>query len=388
MSGYWIQVFLLRVTCKDTESIHSSDKFALAGDIVTDRANVALIKPMFRINSGDEHSFLPSGPIFSGWSSQPKVGITLQAWDLDENDSWVDNEEDIVTVGEAISTAVKAVPEYGTFAGAVLDGILATVPPVVDRFIDWDKNDQLMNHKEWVDLPAGVPEVMNEIQHSIRFYRDDPTGYSSWDYTIQCAIQCTPSAPIFEPTPPDPIHGAMGDFRFRADAAAKEQRPGAFPNFYLAHVGANHVGGTIFLHAAMAEWRDVPLAELGNPSLEDFGGRLRGTQDHALKQGFAGGFPNYYHADYGNGVVCGTALIRPPGAELRDVPISELGNPALDDIGARFRGTQDYAIRNGFVGGFPNFYHADYGKGIVCGTILIKPIAGEWRDLLLFQDPH
>jgi len=59
-------------------------------------------------------------------------------------------------------------------------------------------------------------------------------------------------------------------------------------------------------------------------------------------------------------------------SEWRDVPASELGNPPPDDVGARFRATNDYAAKNGFVGGFPNFHEADYGQGTVYDTILIK----------------
>jgi hypothetical protein len=147
------------------------------------------------------------------------------------------------------------------------------------------------------------------------------------------------------------------------------------------------VGGTIFLRAAAGEWRDVPLAQLGNPSLNDFGARLKGTQVYAKNYGFVGGFPNFFHADYGRGIVCGTILIKSDGAEWRDVSLTELGNN-LYDIGARFRGTQDYATRNGFVGGFPNMFHADYGHGIVCGTILLKQNVAEWRDVLLSLGPR
>jgi hypothetical protein len=85
--------------------------------------------------------------------------------------------------------------------------------------------------------------------------------------------------------------------------------------------------------------------------------------------------------------LCGCVLIRHTAAVWRDIPISELGNPSLEDIGARFRATNDYAKRNGFLSGFPNFYHADHGAGIVCGSILIKPEAGEWRDIVVSTDP-
>jgi hypothetical protein len=179
---------------------------------------------------------------------------------------------------------------------------------------------------------------------------------------------------------------AMASFRFRADKAKEFGFIGGYPNFYEATRGIDKVGGTIFLKAT-AEWRDVPLTELGNPSINDFRVRFKGTQDYAKRNGFVGGFPNFYHADYGRGIVCGTILLKESDAEWRDVPLVELGDN-LDDIGVRFRGTQNYAKRNGFVGGFPNFYHADYGNGIVCGTILLKQGVAEWQDVVIFRGPR
>jgi hypothetical protein len=228
---------------------------------------------------------------------------------------------------------------------------------------------------------------------------------------------------------------AMRDFRHRAEVAEREGFSGAFPNFYTATYGRSNVGGTIFIKAPCAEWRDVRLIALDNPPLDDFAERFRATHRYATREGFAGGFPTFSHALYsttiapfavfappkisfaGAGVinalnpaklspifnpaefsvragivevdptVCGTVLIKSSCATLRDVPLTELGNPPLSDIGARFRATQDYATREGFVGGFPNFFHADHGNGIVCGTILLKPGAAEWRDVLLWLGP-
>jgi hypothetical protein len=212
---------------------------------------------------------------------------------------------------------------------------------------------------------------------------------------------------------------AMEGFRHRMGIAPSAGFMGGFPNFYETTEGRNHLGGTIFVTQAAAEWRDVPLAELGNVALEDFEGRMRATNTWASQHGFVGGFPTFFHADYGTGVVCGTVLIKSDGAEFRDIPLSELGNPALDDFEARFRATQDYASRNGFVGGFPTLYHAqavvdvDVRTGqkkhaTVCGAVLLKrgeldismlknkPLQGKAtfaatfaarRNVLLFQDP-
>lgn len=182
---------------------------------------------------------------------------------------------------------------------------------------------------------------------------------------------------------------AIYAFQHRANAATLANSAGAngddfvggFPNFYEATNGLSHVGGTVFVKRAAAEWRDVPLAELGNTKLEDFGERMRATNAYATRNGFVGGFPTFLQADYGNGIVYGTVLLKTECAVWRDIPLAELGNPSLDDVGARFRATQDYAKRNGFVGGFPNMFHADYGNGIVCGTVLLKPGFAEWRDV-------
>ena len=191
----------------------------------------------------------------------------------------------------------------------------------------------------------------------------------------------------------------MQTFRFRMEAATRAGFLAGFPNFYEAQHGNDTVGGTILIKHTGAEWRNVPLAHLKSVPVENFGERMRATNAYASQNGFVGGFPTFFHADYGEGpdpirhqlvegIVCGTVLLRSGAAEWRDVPLPELGNPALDDVEARFRGTQNYANRHGFVGGFPNLFHADHGHGIVCGTVLLKSDFAEWRDVLIFRRPR
>lgn len=213
---------------------------------------------------------------------------------------------------------------------------------------------------------------------------------------------------------PDAVPGrqemAMQSFRHRTAAAPSGGFAGAFPNFHDTAEGRNHFGGTVFVTRAAAEWRDVPLSEMANGGLGDFAERMRSTNTWAGSHGFIGGFPTYFHADYGAGTVCGTVLIKSDGAEFRDVALSELGNPALEDFESRFRATQDYASSHGFVGGFPTLHHAravvdrDVRTGqkiyaTVCGTVLFKrgerdirtlgyePTFAVRRNLPLYQDP-
>ena len=199
-----------------------------------------------------------------------------------------------------------------------------------------------------------------------------------------------------EPSPvATPEQLALQSFVHRSEVAARQGYLGAFPNFYVARRGPDEVGGTILLSHNAGVWRDVPLAELG-VSLTSFGDRMRATNAFASRNGFVGGFPTGYHADYGQGTVCGTVLLRGEAAEWRDVYLNELGMVSLDDIAARFRATHDYAVRAGFVGGFPNMFHAQVGgdrfptqrTGTVCGTVLIKPGFGEWQDVVVFQGPR
>src|SRR5262249_51070447 len=136
-----------------------------------------------------------------------------------------------------------------------------------------------------------------------------------------------------------------------AQVAHKEHLPGAFPNFKDFVENNTHYGGTILVNSKGAEWRDIPLKDMRNPPLDKVGDRFRASNTYASKHGFVGAFPNFMHADHGCGIVCGTVLINREGGIWRDVPLEELGNPSLSDIKARFRATHDYAVQHGFVSG-------------------------------------
>ena len=56
--------------------------------------------------------------------------------------------------------------------------------------------------------------------------------------------------------------------------------------------------------------------------------------------------------------------------DTMDIPIIKLGNSGT--FNSRFRAVNDWAARNGYAAGFPNFHQANYGQGVVYGTILIK----------------
>ena len=175
-----------------------------------------------------------------------------------------------------------------------------------------------------------------------------------------------------------PVHQFQERFRAVNDISSSLGFAAGFPNFHQADHGNGVVYGTVLIKPRFVEWRDIPVADLGNPS--DDAARFRAVNDWASANGFAAGFPNFHQADYGNGVVYGVQLLKQGAVEWRDILASDLGNPS--DNAARFRAVNDWASANGFVSGFPNFHQADHGNGVVYGVQLLKHEAAEWRDIL------
>ena len=87
----------------------------------------------------------------------------------------------------------------------------------------------------------------------------------------------------------------------------------------------------------------------------------------------------------------GALVVSGPGVVWRDVSITKLtSNPELflKDFSFRMRETNQYATNQldypeRYVGAFPTMFIADYhdGRGMVCGTVFLKPEAAEWHDL-------
>jgi hypothetical protein len=156
--------------------------------------------------------------------------------------------------------------------------------------------------------------------------------------------------------------------RFRA-TQEYSQRIGyiaGFPNFYFNNTTQSY--GTVLLKEDAVVWRDVPINELGNTPQSDVPQLFRSVHDYATSHGFVGGFPDFFTDDAQK--VYGVNFISQGAGEWRDVPIEDLGNPSLDDVPAMFMAVDKYAAEHGFVSGYPNFYVDDVRK--VYGVILIK----------------
>jgi hypothetical protein len=380
---YAITVELLTVRCRDTESTLTSDKFALTGVVFTEEpgnanGNSPIVYPTMRINDGEQRVL---GTKHSVQSANPVVGLALVAFDIDENDWWTESEGGIAELAAKISGVVGGI---NAPAGGVVAAVSLAMWGAVEGLTRLDRNDKLLDYSKLIPIAAGAVGHPAWTNHTVNFSRDDWSGYSDWDYSIDMRIVCEPLPEVVHHL--GRIHRpgeAMDAFRQRARAASDSGFLGAFPNFYEAKYDNRFVGGAIMFQGGQAEWRDVPTVDLGNPNLDDFSLRMRATQDYAVQQGFVGGFPNFFHADYGAGVVCGTVLLPAASVQWRDLPWAEIGNPDPADIQARFRGVHDWAVAHMFVGGFPNMYHADKSNGRVAGAVLVKPGAGTWQDVLL-----
>ena len=145
---------------------------------------------------------------------------------------------------------------------------------------------------------------------------------------------------------------------------------------------------TVILPNSAAEWRDVPASALDNPGLADPSQHVASMQRYAVSQGFVGAIPTFFQAETG-GFRCGTLLLKSGGAEWRDVNVVDLNNVDPSDEGGRFRAVQDYAVRNNFIGGYPNFYigqqtawtPSGLSSVTVNGTVLVNSAVAEWRDV-------
>jgi len=231
---------------------------------------------------------------------------------------------------------------------------------------------------------------------------------------------------------PDQNELAIRELLQRARVSVQEGLVGGFANFYYASYGPRNVGQTIFLRHRCAELHNVDSLLLGEPDQNDFAEMMRAANDYALRHGFVGGFPTFLAdqevsisrsenpmsrlatvtgADEGRRsrlnaprqlpwsntnlrlqvdqrIICGIVVIKKGFGERRDVLRLLLGNPPLNNIGARFQRAQDYAKANGVVGAFPNFYQTGSGLTQMCGTILVSKAAGVRRDVLQSWGPN
>ncbi len=110
--------------------------------------------------------------------------------------------------------------------------------------------------------------------------------------------------------------------------------------------------------------------------------RFRTANRYAGIHGYAAGFGNFHEANYGAGVVRGTMLLKSGTvAHYREVYRSILGNTALSNIPELFRRAQDYGNTYGLGVALPTFEQGNNGSGVVYGINFLHSSVVEFRDV-------
>jgi hypothetical protein len=262
---------------------------------------------------------------------------------------------------------------YAAHAQQFVDRLLATVPLDTYRCAFNVHRVDVVSNESGADDPAGYVGGYPNFHEAV--YGQTLVYGCIFLKPHAAEWQDVPAATLGNPGSPE------GRFRAVNDYAMANGFVGGFPNFHQADYGEGMVYGCLLIRQGEADWMDVPAATLGNPS--SFGARMRTVHNFALAQGYAGGFPNFHQADYGQGLVYGCILLKQGFAHWQDEPAATLGNPGSS--AARFRTVNGFAEAQGFVSGYPNFHEADYGQGTVYGCILLEQNAAEWRDVPVGQ---
>lgn len=179
--AYAVKVRLGRVVCRDRESLSEYDQFALMGAVIVDGTTTTFERAPIAVNERIAGSYSDS-LVFSGSSSSRQIGLVLRGYDVDNNTKWKKNRAKVQEAMNTLADYVGYVPVVGEGAAA----ILKHWPKVVDAAVDLDKDDVLLSISTTVTLPEVSATLFKDSHHEIevRFKRDDPTGYSDWDYSL------------------------------------------------------------------------------------------------------------------------------------------------------------------------------------------------------------
>ncbi len=112
----------------------------------------------------------------------------------------------------------------------------------------------------------------------------------------------------------------------------------------------------------------------------DIADRFRTIDNWCTHNSYPCGWPNFHQATYTNPTrtAYGHFLFKPSVVHWQDVPAAEY---AANSLRTRFTGAHDYALRQGYQHGFPNFQEQDYGQGVVFGTYLVPPNTAHFADV-------
>jgi hypothetical protein len=201
--SYYVEVRVDKVVCRNPESVTTADRFAMISGAVTDRGpdgkveGEIFVSPLRLLRRNESASFFET--IYKGFSSEPKIGLLLRAWDKDLNSAWVNNQAEIVEVKNKVAEALEAIPVVGD-VGAFFVNFTYTG---INVFVNADLDDELVSYFQWVyfDQNRLGYDSQQLFPVEVKFSREDLTGFSDWDYSVLFTIAVTELPPGFGTSP-------------------------------------------------------------------------------------------------------------------------------------------------------------------------------------------
>lgn len=124
------------------------------------------------------------------------------------------------------------------------------------------------------------------------------------------------------------------------------------------------------------------LSQTCTDQLADAPTRFRAVANYAVRNGYAAGYPNFHQATYDGIGVIGAILFHPDAAYKIDVRAVDLGldENGTSDFQTRMRAVYDYGVRNGYGLAYPDFHQALDHEERLVYGVIVIPQA-EWQDV-------
>lgn len=195
-NDYRVNLVVDRLTCRNAESSGRADRILLVGAVSHNGEHSAFTMSTYGIPG--QASFFEQGlaPVFEGDVEGPEIRVQMTAWDIDANADWVENRDTVIAISNGVAAGLTAA---NPVVGGAYEAFANTVISVIDKFVEWDKSDLLMEYDQVISLGA-VWGSDHTQTIEVNFSGGDDAGYSDWDYTLQYYVNSQRGLPpIFGP---------------------------------------------------------------------------------------------------------------------------------------------------------------------------------------------
>ncbi|MGC2240353.1 MAG: hypothetical protein WA726_05905 [Acidimicrobiia bacterium] len=197
MTAIHLKVTTGKVICHDRESDSPYDAFALTGIVIVDNQPHTFALDTAAANEKIAIVLPTDGPLFEGGSQSTSIGLVLRAYDIDDNDKWRDNREEIIRRNNQVADIIAEIP----VGGDTIASVVRAWPKVVDAFVDLDKDDLLLDVGTTIELPP-PSDLITAPPMSYTFRargRGNIPLISSWDYEVSIRFEYVSADPVLFP---------------------------------------------------------------------------------------------------------------------------------------------------------------------------------------------